>query len=120
MPELPELRISSDFINKNSRHRFIKAFHVEKGNNPKPFEWEHKFNVKADSNGKELLLNFYNRVGDELKIWVFTSFVFFYGLTSQTNWNSSRQNIPFIIAMGLVGIVNLETYSNHRAKSLVK
>ena len=57
---------------------------------------------------------------NQLKIWVFTSFVFFYGLTSQTNWNSSRQNIPFIIAMGLVGIVNLETYSNHRAKSLVK
>ena len=57
---------------------------------------------------------------NRLKIWVFTSFVFFYGLTSQTNWNSSRQNIPFIIAMGLVGIVSLETFSNHRAKSLVK
>ena len=56
---------------------------------------------------------------NQLKIWIFTSFVFFYGLTSQTNWNSSRQNIPFIIAMGLVGLVSLETYSNHRAKSLV-
>ena len=61
----------------------------------------------------------YSPQWNQLKIWIFTSFVFFYGLTSQTNWNSSRQNIPFIIAMGLVGVVSLETYPNRRAKLLV-
>lgn len=90
MPELPELRISSDFINKNSRHRFIKAFHVEKGNNPKPFEWEHKFNVKADSNGKELLLNFYNRVGDELKIWIFMGMSGNWKYVPTDEWNQTK------------------------------
>ena len=90
MPELPELRISADFINQNSQHRFIKAFHVEKGNNPKPFEWEHKFNVKADSNGKELLLNFYNRVGDELKIWVFMGMNGNWKYVPTNEWNQTK------------------------------
>lgn len=34
MPEAPEIRIMSDFINQNSKNfRFKKLFHVEKGNN---------------------------------------------------------------------------------------
>lgn len=90
MPELPELRISADFINQNSQHRFIKAFHVEKGNNPKPFEWKHKFNVKAESNGKELLLNFYNRVGDELKIWIFMGMNGNWKYVPTGEWNQTK------------------------------
>lgn len=43
MPELTEVKIMSDFINQNSKHRFTKAWHVEKGNNSKPFEWDHHF-----------------------------------------------------------------------------
>lgn len=35
MPEGPELRIMSDFINQNSNEKtFTKVYHVEKGNNP--------------------------------------------------------------------------------------
>lgn len=46
---------------------------------------------------------------NRLNITVFTSFIFFYGLISQTSWNSSRQNIPFLISMGLLGVVGIES-----------
>lgn len=59
MPELAEYKISADFINLNSKSKFIKAFHVQKGNIP--FEFEEKYNminfsVKAKTNGKDLIL----------------------------------------------------------------
>lgn len=44
---------------------------------------------------------------NELQIMVFMSFAFFYGLVSQTAWNSTRQNIPFLISMGLLAIVGI-------------
>ena len=44
----------------------------------------------------------------QLRLSVFFTFVFFYGLVSQTDWNSSRQNIPFFVMMGLVAIVGIE------------
>jgi formamidopyrimidine-DNA glycosylase len=90
MPEITEVRIMSDFINQNSENRFIKAWHVEKGNNPKPFEWEHHFNVQADSKGKELLLNFYNRIGEELKIWVFMGMNGNWKYVPTDEWNQTK------------------------------
>jgi len=45
---------------------------------------------------------------DQLRTSVFFTFVFFYGLISQTDWNSSRQNMPFFVTMGLVAIVGIE------------
>ena len=45
---------------------------------------------------------------NQLRTSVFFTFVFFYGLVSQTDWNSSRQNIPFFVMMGLVAIVGIE------------
>ena len=44
---------------------------------------------------------------NELQTMVFMSFAFFYGLVSQTAWNSTRQNIPFLISMGLLAIVGI-------------
>ena len=90
MPELPELRIMSDFINQNSKHRFIKAFHVEKGNQPVPFTYQYQFNVKSDTNGKELLLNFYNRVGQSLDIWVFMGMNGNWKYVPTKNWNDTK------------------------------
>jgi len=90
MPELPELRIMSDFINQNSKHRFIKAFHVEKGNQPVPFTYQYQFNVKSDTNGKELLLNFYNRVGQSLDIWVFMGMSGNWKYVPTKNWNDTK------------------------------
>lgn len=90
MPELPELRISADFINQKSQHRFIKAFHIEKGNNPKPFEIEEQFNVSAQSSGKELLINFSNMSGDDLKIWVFMGMSGNWKYVKTEDWNSTK------------------------------
>ena len=44
-----------------------------------------------------------------MRTTVFYSFLFFYGLISQTDWNSSRQNIPFFVSMGLLAVVGIET-----------
>ena len=43
------------------------------------------------------------------RVMLFTSFMFFFGLVSQTTSNSSRQNIPFLISMGLLTVVGIES-----------
>jgi hypothetical protein len=40
-----------------------------------------------------------------LRLQVFASFIFFYGIISQTPYNSSRQNIPFLLVMGLACLI---------------
>ena len=52
----------------------------------------------------------------QLRTQIFFAFIFFYGLTSQTPWNSSRQNIPFLISMGLIAVVGIE--SRRQTKTL--
>lgn len=42
-----------------------------------------------------------------LRIEVFISFVFFLGLVSQTNFNSSRQNLPFLSIMGVLALLGI-------------
>jgi hypothetical protein len=37
------------------------------------------------------------------------SFIFYLGLVSQTDFNSTRQNIPFLAVMGIISVVNIET-----------
>ncbi len=54
-----------------------------------------------------------------LRIQIYFAFIFFYGLTSQTNWNSSRQNIPFLISMGLLAVVGIESRRQSKKVSLV-
>lgn len=46
---------------------------------------------------------------NQLRLQVYFAFIFFYGLTSQTSWNSSRQNIPFLISMGLLAVAGIES-----------
>ena len=48
------------------------------------------------------------RKWDHIRITTYFAFIFFYGLISDTDWNSSRQNIPFFVMMGLVAIVGIE------------
>lgn len=50
---------------------------------------------------------------------IFMSFVFFLGLVSQTDFNSTRQNIPFLAAMGIVAVVNIEASLRSRQKDLL-
>ena len=49
---------------------------------------------------------------------VFMSFVFYLGLVSQTDFNSTRQNIPFLAAMGIVSVVNIEAALRNRSKKV--
>jgi len=49
---------------------------------------------------------------------VFMSFVFYLGLVSQTDFNSTRQNIPFLAAMGIVSVVNIEAALRNRRKKV--
>jgi hypothetical protein len=49
---------------------------------------------------------------------IFMSFVFYLGLVSQTDFNSTRQNIPFLAAMGIVAVVNIEASIRSHRKEL--
>ena len=54
-----------------------------------------------------------------LRIQIYFGFIFFYGLTSQTSWNSSRQNIPFLITMGLLTVVGIESQRKTATMELI-
>jgi hypothetical protein len=71
MPEGPELKIMSDYINHHSKDRtFTKLYHVEKGNIPVDSNIIENFKVESISNGKELILRVYHDDAD-LKFSVF-------------------------------------------------
>jgi formamidopyrimidine-DNA glycosylase len=58
MPEWAEVKISADYINQNSQNKaFIALYDVSKGNNAVMNNSFNNFNLFADTNGKELLLN---------------------------------------------------------------
>ena len=42
-----------------------------------------------------------------LRVQVFLSFTFFLGLASQTDFNSTRQNLPFLSTMGVLALLGL-------------
>jgi hypothetical protein len=44
------------------------------------------------------------------------AFFFFYGVVSQTSYNSTRQNIPFLICMGLLAVADIENFRKIKAK----
>ena len=50
------------------------------------------------------------------KASIFLSFVFFYGVVSQTSYNSTRQNIPFLACMGLLAVADIEHFRKIKAK----
>ena len=90
MPEAPEIRIMSDFINQNSKNfRFKKLFHVEKGNNPIDSNYD-QYNISADFYGKQLQLNFYNRLGESMNISVFMGMSGNWKLVSTESWSNTK------------------------------
>jgi hypothetical protein len=44
------------------------------------------------------------------------AFFFFYGVVSQTSYNSTRQNIPFLVCMGLLAVADLEHFRKIKTK----
>jgi hypothetical protein len=47
---------------------------------------------------------------------VLFAFLFFYGVVSQTSYNSTRQNIPFLACMGLLAVADIEHFRKIKAK----
>ena len=50
------------------------------------------------------------------KVSIFLSFIFFYGVVSQTSYNSTRQNIPFLACMGVLAVADIEHFRKIKAK----
>jgi hypothetical protein len=54
------------------------------------------------------------------KVLTLQSFLFFYGVVSQTTWNSTRQNIPFLACMGVLAVADIEHFRKIKARVLPK
>ena len=54
------------------------------------------------------------------KIQTLQAFLFFYGVVSQTTWNSTRQNIPFLACMGVLAVADIEHFRKIKAKVVPK
>jgi hypothetical protein len=54
------------------------------------------------------------------RIQVFLSFTFFLGLAAQTDFNSTRQNLPFLSTMGVLALLGLTQRSESRANKGLK
>jgi len=50
------------------------------------------------------------------KILMLQAFLFFYGVVSQTSYNSTRQNIPFLACMGVLAVADIEHFRKIKAK----
>ena len=50
------------------------------------------------------------------KFLTLQAFLFFYGVVSQTSFNSTRQNIPFLACMGLLAVADIEHFRKIKAK----
>jgi hypothetical protein len=49
------------------------------------------------------------------KFLTLQAFLFFYGVVSQTSYNSTRQNIPFLTCMGLLAVADIEHFRKIKA-----
>lgn len=93
MPESPELRIMSDFINQKSNNRFTKAYHVSKGNIATEFdksEIDSSFLIEAESNGKELRLHINKDNSKYLLIYVFMGMNGNWKWVNTSEWNETK------------------------------
>lgn len=90
MPELAELKIMSDFINQSVNKKiFNKSFHVEKGNNPVNFTLLEKFQVEAESFGKELKIKLFHDV-ESFVISVFMGMTGNWKFVKTDNWSDTK------------------------------
>ena len=86
MPELPELRIMSDFINNSTKgKKIIKLVHIEKGNTPIEFERDINYDIESDSSGKRLLL----KIGN-IDIHVFMGMSGNWKYIHTNDWNETK------------------------------
>jgi len=58
-----------------------------------------------------------SRRWNSLRIEIFSAFIFFYGITSQTMFNSTRQNIPFLLIMGIASLIGSPILNRRESES---
>jgi len=89
MPELPECRIMSDFINHTCENKnFEKIYRVEKGNQPIEY-LSSKFSVSSDTNGKEIILNLKFKE-KSIPVYVFMGMNGNWKYVNTENWNDTK------------------------------
>jgi endonuclease VIII-like 1 len=94
MPEIAELMIMSDFINKNSENRiYDKIFFVEKENKAiDPNIVFNEFKVKSKSSGKELVISIYHYVAffETIDVSVFMGMSGNWKFVPTEKWNDTK------------------------------
>ena len=90
MPEGPEIRIMSNYINHVAKDKvFSKLYYVEKGNIPVDSKFIENFMIESNSNGKELLLKiYYDNIC--LTFSVFMGMSGNWKLVKTKNWSETR------------------------------
>jgi endonuclease VIII-like 1 len=88
MPEAPEIRIMSDFINQNSKdQKFKKLYHVEKGNIPSDSGFSN-FMLESDFYGKQIQLKI--QEDTQFDISVFMGMSGNWKLVPTTDWSQTK------------------------------
>lgn len=89
MPELPECKIMSDYINQHSKNKtFNKIFNVEKGNIPSEYS-SNDFTLCSTTNGKELQLSL-QFADKHIPVYVFMGMSGNWIYTSTNEWNNTK------------------------------
>lgn len=90
MPESPEVRIMSEFINESSDNRiYDKLYYVEKGNNAIESNEIRNFQISSESFGKELKVSLSNNT-KKLDFSVFMGMSGNWKLTPTKDWNLTK------------------------------
>jgi len=90
MPEYSEVKIMSEFINHSvNGKKFIKLYHVEKGNNPIDSQLINDFQIESISHGKQLSLKLYNNQ-TSINISVFMGMSGNWKWIKTENWNETK------------------------------
>lgn len=90
MPEGPEIRIMSDFVNTKSKSKKFKAIYdVHKGNNAILSDTINNFELSSDFNGKELILNMNNGT-KSTKYSIFMGMSGNWKFVTTKDWNDTK------------------------------
>ena len=90
MPEYSEVKIMSEFINHSvNGKKFIKLYHVEKGNNPIDPQLINDLQIESISHGKQLSLKLYNNQ-TSINISVFMGMTGNWKWVKTEDWNKTK------------------------------
>lgn len=90
MPEAPEVRIMSDYINLHSKDKtFTKLYHVERGNIPRDAGLIENFQLESHQSGKEMTLKLHNN-DKSIQFSIFMGMSGNWKIVPTQNWNDTK------------------------------